>query len=1045
MSLSDTQIRFQQLLRDLFQFDCADLDFGIYRIMNHKRDVIERFITKDMPRWVEEELHKDSLAAQARAADELEVARTRVLDAIGEDALDPNGTLVEKYRETKAGREYLTAQARAQSARVSEALEVQVYNHLHTFFSRYWQEGDFVSKRRYSKKERYAIPYNGEEVYLYWANHDQYYTKTGEYFTDYTWIGSAGVTVHFKLKAADLEQNNVKGEERFFLPRMDEISWDNKARTITFLFDYRPLTDQETIKYGRKNQQESIISELLREIASRLSLKTATVGLAALTAEKYKTVNGEPVSHLEYHLRQYTRRNTSDFFIHKDLKGFLTRELDFYLKNEVLNLEAMERAGENLAPGWFQLLNAIKSVGQRIIEFLAQVEEFQRMLWEMRKFITETFYCITLNSIPEEFYPEIAACDAQWDEWNTLYGIHEFPRELATGDTVTPEGRLAFLRAHQTLMLDTRHFAAGFTDRLLARFENLDQLVDGLLVHSENWQALNLLKGKYCGRVKCAYIDPPYNTAATPILYKNDYKDSSWISLMTDRCRLARYFLDDSGIIAAAIDDEEVLGFRFVLSSLFERELGIAVVRSNPAGRKTKGQLAPAHEYLLLYGNRDAIPDFLDITEERLRRFPLQDENGHYSWANLIRSGSGDRREDRPTLYYPIFATQDGYIRIPEMRWIKEKGSYELLEEPLPGEQVVYPIVERGGVLVHKRWQRGHERVRGELENYRVRRQEDGSLSIDFKTYMDEESLPTTWWDKKEYASSNYGALELKALFGEKVFDYSKATALVRDSILVSGGRRQDCTVVDFFAGSGTTGHAVINLNREDGGQRKFVLVEMADYFDTVLLPRIKKVTFTPDWKEGKPRRLATAEESKRSPRIIKVVRLESYEDALNNISLEAAGRQQAMKFDDYLLQYMLRWESRQSETLLNAEKLNSPFDYVLHIHRDGETRTQRVDLPETFIYLIGLDVERRMTVLDEDRRYLLYRGVTRDGKRVSVVWRDTQGWEQADYERDRDFVISNRLADDSDIVFVNGDSMVPGAQSLDGVFKQRMFASVEE
>jgi len=154
-----------------------------------------------------------------------------------------------------------------------------------------------------------------------------------------------------------------------------------------------------------------------------------------------------------------------------------------------------------------------------------------------------------------------------------------------------------------------------------------------------------------------------------------------------------------------------------------------------------------------------------------------------------------------------------------------------------------------------------------------------------------------------------------------------------------------DALVLDYFAGAGTTGHAVINLNREDSGRRRFILVEMADYFDTVLLPRIKKVTFTPEWKDGKPKRMATAEEAERSPRIVKYIRLESYEDALNNIAFDEARGQQAMKFDDYLLTYMLKWETRVSETLLNVEKLVPPFHYKLHIHADGQTREKLVDI----------------------------------------------------------------------------------------------------
>ncbi|MBO9369309.1 MAG: site-specific DNA-methyltransferase, partial [Chloroflexi bacterium] len=331
--MNENQIKFQSLLRELFQFDSADLDFGIYRIMNHKRAVIERFITADLPQAITGELERGALAEQAQAAQALEAARKKVLEALGDDALDAHGNLDEAYRNTKAGKEYLAAQQQAAGSRSREALEAAVYNHLYTFFSRYWQEGDFISKRRYSKKERYAIPYNGEEVTLYWANHDQYYVKTGEYFTDYTYKAPNGVTVHFKLRLADVEQNNVKGEKRFFLPRLDEITCDTpplpqgegSGVRVIIPFEYRPLTAQEAITYGQKNQQETILAQAVAEIPKRVK---ALEAIAALTAERRTTGNGETVPYLEYHLRQYTRRNTSDFFIHKDLKGFLSRELD---------------------------------------------------------------------------------------------------------------------------------------------------------------------------------------------------------------------------------------------------------------------------------------------------------------------------------------------------------------------------------------------------------------------------------------------------------------------------------------------------------------------------------------------------------------------------------------------------------------------------------------------------------------------------------------------------------------------------------------------
>jgi len=126
------------------------------------------------------------------------------------------------------------------------------------------------------------------------------------------------------------------------------------------------------------------------------------------------------------------------------------------------------------------------------------------------------------------------------------------------------------------------------------------------------------------------------------------------------------------------------------------------------------------------------------------------------------------------------------------------------------------------------------------------------------------------------------------------------------------------------------------------------------------------------------------------------------------------------------------------------VEKISKPFDYCLHIYRDGETRVQKVDLPETFNYLIGLDVAKRQLLDNNGRYYLIYRGATREGKRTVVIWRETAGWTEEDYKRDRDFVAKHKFTEGADVIYVNGDSLIPGAQALEGVFKAKMFAGVE-
>ncbi len=583
--------KFQALLRELFQFDCADLDFGIYRIMNHKRNAVEKFITQKLPASIDKELDTGLMARQAQVTDLLDDVTQRVRETLGSDVIGHDGEL-RAFHDTNIGREYLEAKAAAAGARSRDALEVFIYNHLYIFFSRYYEEGDFISRRRYSRNQRYAIPYNGEEVYLHWANSDQYYVKTDANFKNYDWKAPNGVAVRFRLEAADIEQNNVRGEKRFFLPRVSETKWDAADNAVTIPFEYRPLTASEKTRYGRSKQQEKIIANAVEGIPAYLG--DIPDALSTLTWERGQDSKGNIVTHLEHHLLQYTRKNDSDFFIHKDLSGFLSRELDFYLKNEVLNLDSMEAAGETLADGWFQQMRLVKSVGDEIIQFLAQIENFQKTLWEKRKFITETHYCVTLDNIKPEFYPDITDNESQWEEWKELFDIDGADRSAQ------------FLQDNPTLVLDTRHFDADFTDRLLASFDDLDGMTDGLLIHGENWQALNLLQEVHHNNIQCLYIDPPYNTDASSIIYKNGYKDSSWLSLMEGRLQVSQDILRDDGIVCIAIDDVEYINLQRLLQKTYgsQSRLATVVVRSNPAGRSTPTGFSSSHEYATFFGKR---------------------------------------------------------------------------------------------------------------------------------------------------------------------------------------------------------------------------------------------------------------------------------------------------------------------------------------------------------------------------------------------------------------------------------------------------------
>ena len=1025
--------KFQILLRELFQFDCADLDFGIYRIMNHKHDVVEEFITETLPAVVDAELGIGPLAQQDLANAEFEAAARNVRENLTADAIDADGDLKLEHHSSGAGQRYMAAQeaVRNVSGRGRDATEAAIYNHLHAFFSRYYEDGDFISKRRYSGNHRYAIPYNGEEVYLHWVNSDQYYVKTDEHFRNYDWTAHNGVTVHLRLRNADVEQNNVKGVKRFFLPITADTRWDADPRAVTIPVEYRPLKTQEVEWYGNRDQQKKINEAAATDIPQQISGAPADA-LAALTHERQTNGNG-PVSHLLYHLRRYSTRSNADFFIHKSLSGFLNRELDFYLKNEVLNLDNLASAGENAAEGWFQLMRLIKAVGGQVIDFLAQIEDFQKTLWEKRKFVTETQYCITLGNVGADFYPDIITNKGQWSEWQELFDVDGADRSDA------------FLRAHPTLVLDTKHFNAAVADRLLASFEDIDESTVGLLVHGENWQALRLMQEKYNGTVKCVYIDPLYNTGQDGFMYKDSYQHSTWLAMMDNLMPHWRSPLAESGSLVSHIDEHEFNHFDQLISMHFGTEQNVGPIiwdKRNPKGDATA--IASQHEYLCW-----AVRDYSALKGNK-RRLSRRKENAQaiINKANELIAQNGCvsdavRDEFKSWLAKQQFSggeraysdlDDDGLVYRPvSMAWPNTQQApdeyFQPLIHPTTGEPC--PVPARG-------WRNPPQTMARLLEQNLILFGPDETTQPTRKYLLQDhmnENVPSLYY----YGGSD---ANLQKDFGYS-FDNPKPIRL-SEYIIAIAAPDTPSLVADCFAGSGTTAHAVINLNREDGGERKFILVEMGEYFDTVLLPRIKKVTYTPEWKDGKPQRQATSEEIERSPRIVKYVRLESYEDALDSIEFESnAGEMPLFETsDEHLLKYLLRWETKGSETLLNVAGLTDPFNYQLRIHVNGERRERNVDLPETFNYLLGLNVRTRRTYDDDERRYLVYQGETRadPGQTVTIIWRATKGWTEQDFARDRNFVKEQALAEGADTVYVNGDSCIPGARPIELMFKARMF-----
>jgi adenine-specific DNA-methyltransferase len=263
---------------------------------------------------------------------------------------------------------------------------------------------------------------------------------------------------------------------------------------------------------------------------------------------------------------------------------------------------------------------------------------------------------------------------------------------------------------------------------------------------------------------------------------------------------------------------------------------------------------------------------------------------------------------------------------------------------------------------------------------------------------MDEDSLPITWWDDKKYASANYGAAELKKLFGKKTFDFPKAQKLVLDCLKASGAKEEGSIILDFFPGSGTTFHAVQILNQEDEGSRKCILCEQGSYVYSIIIPRIKKVAYSYYWKTGQP------QNQDGRGIFFKYQRLEQYEEALENIAFNTQidTAQTQLQFNDYIPKYFLNFETSESKTFLNLDAFKNPFAYSLKVFDNYNYTEQTIDVVETFNYLTGLHVNSYKKENHQNRDYLFVTGSDRQNRKVVVVWRDVN---EIDFAGDRDFI----------------------------------------
>ena len=383
-------------------------------------------------------------------------------------------------------------------------------------------------------------------------------------------------------------------------------------------------------------------------------------------------------------------------------------------------------------------------------------------------------------------------------------------------------------------------------------------LHDNLVVHGDNLKALKSMLPYYHGKVKCIYVDPPYNTGNEGWIYNDNVsspmiqewfgkvvdredltRHDKWLCMMMPRLKLLRSLLSNKGLIGISIDENEFSNLITLCDEVFGEEnlFGIVVVRNNPRGRRLGTEFAVEHEYLVLYArNREQFSaGRLPLSDEQLSEYADADFDGKKCrLLGLRKRGSLSRRVDRPNLNFPLFGDrQSGRVSLD-----RGKGLEEILPKLSDGTDGVW------------RWSKLKVREEGQnkLVAREVRRRGTGDRQLDVFEfdYPENEAgervgrLFPSVWQGSEF-NNETGRDQLKELFnGKAVFDNPKPVDLIKHLLILAGD--DDGVILDPFAGSGTTAQAVLELNNSDGGTRRFVLIEEQDFADNITGERVRRV-----------------------------------------------------------------------------------------------------------------------------------------------------------------------------------------------------------
>jgi adenine-specific DNA-methyltransferase len=789
-----------------------------------------------------------------------------------------------------------------------EGFREELFDKLYTFFQRYFSESGSIYFRYTPLHQKvYEQVYtNEQDVVLFWKTHMLYYVKTDRIFKSLK-VSVDGFDFYFD--AANIEHKRAN-EKREVIFSLCEIAPDN-----TLVFDCEYSTR------GKITKNDEILKEL----------RKADLDLPDETLEKA--------------FRVFEKQSEVDYFINKNAQAFLEEQFDLWLYQYLFadqNVWSVERLAQ---------LQALKEIAYKVIGFISQFEDELVKIWNKPKFVRGSHYILTLDHLMEkegllEALFASKGMAAQMAEWVALGMLEEglSPEELLRQ---LRESDLTGAPTHTCwtfLPVDTKYFPRFKLD-ILGCFDNIEGALNGWLIHSENYQAIYTIKNKFEYKIKCIYIDPPFNATHTEIDYVNTYKHSSWLSMMENRIRLSSNLMHDDSVHIIAIDENEQERLGILINQIFPNfdHYFISIIH-NPGGIQGDN-FSTTNEFA-----------YFSFAKDKKLIGRVEREEGNIV-ALRDWGGEESRRENAKNCFYPIRIKDGKIVEFGEVSnddFHPKRANIELPN----GIIEVYPIDGNG---IERKWRNSRDSVE-EIAKQLFCQNQNGEWVIKRRKSI---YRYKTVWDSKKYNSNVYGSRLLNNIIPDNNFSFPKSVYNVMDCLDAVTQKDLDAFILDYFSGSGTTAHAVMNLNRADGGRRKYILVEMGDHFHEVILPRIKKVAFCSKWKDGEP----VFDEGESGMRqFVKYYSLESYEDVLQLAHYEDADLFDDPSQDPYHSYVFLR-----DKKLLDSVELD-PESNEIHFH--PERLYPDIDLAETLSHLKGKWIKRITEELVEFE----------DGERMSLT-----------------------------------------------------------